>query len=218
MGALATVITAISDDIVAALAAGGYPPLAVDASGNAGKILVGTAALYEQAAPPRIIFEPIGSKFLTAEYASNSATLPTTERKNQRTLRTIAAEDVMFRVLCWGASPTGDIADDYDVTRALYHQVRASMHKLIPGCFEIDESGKYTTGANVNRSGREFAFGVTILTPVLGALVPYGIQNQTDAQRAAVVNSLFPDGAVTVNGTERFVDQAGVGSSEPGCS
>lgn len=218
MGALATIITAISDDVVAALAAAGYPPLTPDAGGGAGKILIGTAALYEQAAPPRIIFEPSGSKFSTAEYASASATLATTERKNQRSLRTIAAEDVMYTVRCWGVSPTGDIADDYDVTRGLYHQVRASMEKLIPGAYMIDETGKYPAGSNVNRSGREFVFGVTIFTPVLDALVPFGVVNQTDAQRAAVVAARFPSGAVTVVGTERLVNPAGVGGSEPGCS
>lgn len=215
---MANIITAVSDDVVAALAAAGYPPLTPDPSGNAGKILVGTAALYEAAAPPRIIFEPVGSKFSTADYASSSSVLTTLERRNQEALHTIANEDVMYLVRCWGVDPIGGIAADYDVTRALYHQVRASLQKLLPGAFAIDEAGKYTAGSNVNRSGREFTFGLTIFTPVLGALVPYGLTNETPAQVAAAVAVRHPNGPITVVGTERFINSAGQGGSEPGCS
>ncbi len=205
MGTLATIIAALSEDVVAALAAASYPPLTPDASGNAGAILVGTAALYEQTSPPRIIFEPVGSKFSTAEYSSASASLGTTERKHQGAMRTIAAEDVMFNVRCWGAADTGLPVDDYDVTRALYHSVRASLQKLMPGAFEIEEGGKYTVGGDINRSGREFVFGVTFFTPVLSSLLPY------DRTRS------YAPSDVTHLGTDNLVDPSGVGVGEPGC-
>jgi len=216
-GALGTIIAAISEDVVAALAAANYPPLTPDASGNAGKILVGSAAIYEMTAPPRIIFEPMGSKFGTAEYASASASLSTTERRNQNALRTIAAEDIEFTVRCWGAAGTGDPVDDYDVTRALYHQVRASLQSLMPGAFSIESSGKFTVSSNVNRSGREYVFGVTFLTPVMGDLVPYAIANRTAAARATIVEGLYAPSDVAAVGTDRLILPDGSGSSEPGC-
>lgn len=214
-GVIATIIGAISSDVVAALAAAGYPALTPDQSGNAGAILVGTAEAYEQTSPPRIIFEPKGSKFVAAEYASNSASLSTLERRNQIALRTIAGEDVMFDVRCWGASDTGSPADDYDVTRALYHQVRASIQKLMPGSFEIEESGKYTQGSSVVRSGREFVFGVTFLTPVLDALAPYAFANASAAAQAEVIADLYAPVDVEGDGTDAMV--IGDGSSEEGC-
>lgn len=218
MGAMSNVIAAISDDVVSALALGGYPPLTPAPDGTAGRILVGTAALFEASSPPRIIFEPVGSKFGAPSYFSASNSLSTTERRNQATLRTIEDEDVQYLCRCWGASPTGDVADDYDVTRALYHQVRASMQKLLPGCFSIDGTGKYTAGSNVNRDGREFTFGVSIFSSVLDALAPYALANQTPAQQAVAVALRHPSGPITVVGTERFIDPAGNGASEPGCS
>lgn len=214
-GALATIIAAISEDVVAALASASYPPLTPDASGNAGAILVGSAALYENSSPPRIIFEPKGSKFSAADYASASATLDTQERRNQGVLRTIAAEDVMFDVRCWGAAGTSNPVDDYDVTRALYHQVRASMQKLMPGAFAIESSGAFTKSSNINRDGREFVFGVTFFTPVMSDLVPFSLVNEGSTAIDANVESLYAPADVTAVGTESM--QLPDGSSEPGC-
>lgn len=191
MGALAVIIGAISDDVVAALAAASYPALTPDASGNAGRILIGPAALFEQSAPPRIIFEPSKSKFLGSEYASASRVLTTQERKNQNTLRTIGGEDISFIVRCWGAAPGSvNTADDYDVTRALYHQVRASIHKVMPGAYQVQEDGQFDTENIINHLGREFVFGVTFLTPILDTLAPYALSNRTGAQIATVVDGM----------------------------
>ena len=217
-GAIGTIIAALSEDVVAKLAAAGYPPLTPDASGVAGKILVGSAALYETTAPPRIIFDPKGSKFGTVDYSSASATRGTLERRNQNALRTIAAEDIEFDVRCWGAADTGDPADDYDVTRALYHQVRASLQSLMPGAFMLESSGKFTVSSNVNRDGREYVFGVTFLTPVMGNLVPYAIANRTAAQRSVIVEDLYAPSGVAAIGTDRMILPDGSGSSEPGCT
>jgi hypothetical protein len=199
MGALATIIGAISDDVVEALAAASYPPLTRDASGKPGRILVGTAEVFEQSSPPRIIFEPVGSKFAAGEYYSASSALGTTERKNQAAMRTIAAENISFSVRCWGAAGTNDPVDDYDVTRALYHQVRASLQKLLPGSFEITDTGKFTTGSNVNRLGREFVFGVTFFTPVLDHLQPFAASNRSSEELAEMTDRLRAPDGVTHN-------------------
>lgn len=216
MGALASIISAISDDVVAALADASYPPLTQDQSGNAGAILVGPEAAFEQTSPPRIIFEPKGSKFVTAEWASNSATLTTLERQNQTKLRTIGGEDITFDVKVWGAAGTGRAVDDYDVTRAIYHQIRASLHKLIPGAYEIEESGKFVTESNIVRDGMQFVFGVTLLTPILDALLPYDAVNYSDAERATLVDSLSaPDDVAPSDGPIVFVATDGGSESFP---
>lgn len=214
-GALGTLIAAVSDDVVQALASAGYPALTPNQSGGAGRILVGPAAAFEQTSPPRIIFEPKGSKFVAAEYASASANLDTLERQNQIAARTIAGEDIAFDVHCWGAAGTGNMVDDYDVTRALYHQVRASLQSLMPGAFEIEESGKFVVTSNVVRHGVAFVFGVTFLTPVLDALMPYAFANESAATQAAVVEGLYAPSDVVGVGSELVV--APDGSSESGC-
>ncbi len=198
MGYLATIISELSGDVVAMLASGGYPPL-VD-----GGIVVGTAAEFEQTAPPRIIFDPSpGSKFHAPEYYSADQDF-TGERAVQNALRTIAGEDVMFAVHCWGAADTGIIVDDYDVTRALYHAVRAVLQARLPGGHEIDSTGKYRTGTNIVRLGRWYTFGVTIFTPVIATLEPY--------DRAV---AYAPDGVVA-SGTDLVV--LPTGETESGCS
>ena len=199
-GPLAQIVKAISDDVVAKLDAAGYPALAD------GEIVIGTAAEFEQSAPPRIIFEPNGSKFGTAEYASASATVHTPERRVQGAMRTIAAENVMFTVHCWGAdpSPNAKPVDDYDVTRALYHAARAAIHKTLPGAYAIDSSGAWRKGTNLVRLGRWFSFELQIYTPILTTLRPY------DRNRQYAPDDVVP---VALADGMRFPD----GSLEPGC-
>ncbi len=202
MGALATIIGAISDDVVARLAAAGYPAL-VD-----GRIVVGTAAEYEQTAPPRIIFDPSpGSKFAAAEYSSASSTLSTEERRRQAAFRPIAAENVMFAVHCWGAAGTSDPVDDYDVTRALVHAVRASLHAKMPGAYAIEESGKYRVGTNVVRLGRWYTFGLTVFTPVLSTLAPYAVANRSSGQITSASDALYAPSDVVQNGELTMLDE-----------
>ncbi len=170
MGPLAQMIAAISVLAVANLSLAGYPAL------TDGEIVVGTAAEFEQGDAPRIIFDPTpGSKFVAPEWYSNSSVIHTEERRRQIATRTIAGDNVSFAVHCWGASPTGNIVDDYDVTRALYHAVRAAIHAIAPGAYQIEDGGKYRTGTNIVRRGRWFTFNLTIYTPILTALTPVTI-------------------------------------------
>jgi hypothetical protein len=190
-GLLSQIITAISDDVKASMATAGYPPL-VD-----GKILVGTAAVHQQSAGPRIVFEPIGSAFSVRAPQSASAVLSTDERSKQHGLRAIATEAIFFDVHCWGQSAdSGDPVDDYDLARAMYHAVRSSLHKKAPGAYNIDESGKWTNMTEVMMSGQEFVFRITLLTPVLESLLPY------DRARLFAPDTVHPDAGLTfeVNG------------------
>jgi len=197
MGLLADIIGAISDDVVAELLAASYPAL------TDGKIVIGTAAEYENGAPPRIIFDPSpGSSFAIAEYSSASSTLDTVERRKQKVMRTIAAENVKMNVHCWGSAGTNEPVDDYDVTRALYHQVRASIHKVMPGAYGVDESGQYRTGSNIVRLGRWYTFGVTIYTPVLASLLTFDPVRQYAPADVKQVGDITyaPDGTISIVG------------------
>lgn len=195
MGTLATDIKAISDEVVAQLALGGYPAL-VD-----GKIVIGTAAEFETTAPPRIIFDPSpGFKFVPSEYYSASTTLDTQERKVERAQRTIAGRNVAFTVHCWGAAGTDDPVDDYDVTYELADRVRSACQKVMPGNFAIEAAGKFRTGTNLVRLGRWLSFDLVIQVPVLSAPRPYDRARQYapdgTAPRALSDGMRFPDGSV----------------------
>lgn len=200
MGTLATVIKAVSDEVVAQLAAGGYPPL-VD-----GGIVIGTAAEFEQLAPPRIIFDPSpGFKFVTREFYSASATLDTNERKVQGAQRTIAGRNVGFTVHCWGAAGTTVPVDDYDITYELADRVRSACQKVMPGAFNIEAAGKFRTGANAVRLGRWLSFDLVVLVPVLSSPMPY------DRARQYAPDGVAPN---ALSDGMRFPD----GSLEPGCT
>lgn len=167
MGTLASIVAAISAEVVATLAAGGYPAL-VD-----GGIVVGTAAEFEQTSPQRIIFDfDAGSKYVPAEYYSGSTTIHTTERTLQGALRTIAGDNVLVSVHCWGRATTGLAVDDYDVCRSYAHAVRAALQAIVPGAFELTD-GKYRTNQHIVRAGRWFTMNLVLFTPVLETLVAY---------------------------------------------
>lgn len=200
MGTLSTVITAISDEVVSQLSRGGFPAL------TDGKIVVGTAAEFENTAPPRIIFDPSpGFKFLTREYYSASVTRDTQERKVEIAQRTIAGRDVAFAVHCWGSAGTNDVVDDYDLTYELADRVRSACQRVMPGNFAIEASGKFRTGTNLVRLGRWLTFDLVIQVPVLSSPLPYDRNRQyapDDVKAHANEDGMiFPDG-----------------STEPGCA
>lgn len=214
MGAIKTIIQDISDDVVAALAAASYPPLTPYADGTEGNIRVGTEANNENTSPPRIIFEPMGSTFTPPEYFSASTSLATTERRNQKAFRPIFSDALKFKVRCWGASPIADQADDYDVTRALYHQVLASCQKVLKRSFSVS-SGEFTDNGNVNRKGREFVFELVIYTPILDALAPYALENNTPAELSVEREKLYAPSNVVADGELTMIRPDGSSETEP---
>lgn len=214
MGAIKTIIQDISDDVVAALAAASYPPLTPYSNGTEGNIRVGTEANSENTSPPRIIFEPMGSTFTPPEYFSASTSLATTERRNQKAFRPIFSDALKFKVRCWGASPIADQADDYDVTRALYHQVLASCQKVLKRSFSVS-SGEFTDNGNVNRKGREFVFELVIYTPILDALAPYALANNTPAELSVEREKLYAPSNVVADGELTMIRPDGSSETEP---
>jgi hypothetical protein len=168
MPGIIAIVSAISDHVVAALAAAGYPSL-VD-----GAILVGSEHKFEQSAPPRIIFTPKGSSFGAKNPAGASVVASnqpySTEAFAQMQQRSIGTEIVTFGVSCWGCDDPPDPDTDFDVTQALYHQVIASTHLLCAGCYQVG-GGVWTDVTNLVKDGTEFTFTLSFHTPILDLLL-----------------------------------------------
>lgn len=190
MGLLADFMAALSADVVAALAAGSYPPL-VD-----GGILFGPARQFEGSRPPRIIVTPTSSTFGPPDLYSASATLGTTERRQQAVMKAQHSERVTFEIRCWGGDSAGSLVADYDLTRALYHAVLASLQRLAPN-HGLDKSGAYTTAGPLTSLGREFVFTTWLDTPVLDTLIPY---NNATLYAPATVAPVLSDTFIAATG------------------
>lgn len=190
MGQFADFMTALSADVVTALAAGGYPSL-VD-----GGILFGPARVYEGSRPPRIIVTPLSSVFGAPDLYSASATLGTTERRKQAVMKVQHSERVTFEVRCWGGSDAGSLVADYDLTRSLYHCVLASLQRLAPN-HGLDKQGAFTTAGPLSSLGREFVFTTWLDTPVLDTLVPYVDSTYYAPAAVSPVNTLTFNDATT---------------------
>ena len=166
MALFAEFLSALNADVVAALSTGGYPPL-VD-----GAILFGPARVFEHSRPPRIIVEPAPSKFSAPDLSSASATLTTEERRQQAVMLAVHTERVAFTVRCWGGTVSGSGVTDYDLTRALYHAVLASLQRLVPN-HGLDATGEWTAAGPIGSLGQEFVFATWLDTPVLDRMLPY---------------------------------------------
>jgi hypothetical protein len=171
MALFAEFLTALNADVTAALAAGGYPPL-VD-----GAILFGPARVFEHSRPPRIIVTPTDPTFSAPEVSSKSATLDTNERKQQAVMMAVHTERVMFEVRCWGGTVSASGIADYDLTRALYHAVLASLQRLVPN-HGLDAKGAWTEAGPIGSLGQEFVITTWLDTPVLDRMLPYDRASQ----------------------------------------
>ncbi len=168
MPGIVAIVSAISDHVVAALAAANYPAL------TDGAILIGSEHKFEQSAPPRIIFTPKGSSFGAKNPASASvvsANQPySAEAFRQMQQRSIGTDLFTFGVSCWGCDDPPDPDTDFDITQALYQQVIASTHLLCAGCYSIG-NGTWTDVTNLVKDGTEFTFTITFATPILDLLL-----------------------------------------------
>ncbi len=178
MGVMAQLLTLLNAQVVTRLAAAGFPALCANADGSAGSILFGPAAAFETYAPPRVILEPIGMQTRVRDI--NSATTPynSAERRQELVMRAIASGDLTFMLHCWGVAGTGSPVDDYDQAIALVDCVRASLHHIAPGAYQIEESGKWIAGTNVSSVGRAMSMGLTLYRPILATLLPFDATKQ----------------------------------------
>ena len=174
MPAITPIVSAISTDVVAALALAGYPAL------TDGAILVGRQHQFEQSAPPRILFVPVRSKFAAKDVYNRSPVATMTpysaEARQQIAQRSILTEMLTFEVRCWGTATPSDPDLDFDITQAYYQQVIISTHLLSAGTYTV-EGGEWTdskfSSGQLIRDGREFVFALTFGTPILDKLLPF---------------------------------------------
>lgn len=170
-------VAALNADVVAALAAGLYPAL------TDGAILFGRASVFQQSAPPRIIVSPVEFAFGAPDIYSKSATLGTDERREQNVMLAIHSERFAFEVRCWGGTQPGSGVENYDLTRALYHCVLASLQRLVPN-HGLEGKGSFTEAGTIGALGEEAVFRTWIDMPVLDRMLPY--DNATQYAPAAV--------------------------------
>ena len=190
MSFFAELLTAINADVIASLAAGGYPAL-VD-----GAILFGPARQFEQSAPPRIIIVPKDSEFGAPDLYPSALTIYSSDRKKATVMKVQHSERLSFDVRCWGVANPPHPINDYDVTRALYHAVLASLQRLAPN-HGLEKKGQWTKDGPLNHDGKEFVFSTWIDTPVLDTLLPYSASTM-----------YAPSGTVPVT-TDTFINSSG---------
>jgi len=181
MAGVVGLVTAISNNVVAALAVAGYPALVE------GKILLGRQHQAEATAPPRIMFIPMGSTFGAKDLYNVSNVANAQGNLSQLQQRSIQTEYVTFEVRCWAVYPGGASPDlDFDYTQTLYQQVIASAW-LVCGPFTKGgisaESGKWVDAeygsSQFVTDGREFVFGLTLPTPVPDVQAPLPLAPST---------------------------------------
>ena len=166
---VSALVSAISSDVVAGLALLGLPPL------TDGAILLGSANVAQQGAPPRVVFEPIALRFGDADRSTISTSSLAPDFLAAWAMRPLATAFVKFRAHVWGiGDPTpGSVQNpiaDIDATDALLRQVLRSCLRIAPGI------GAYSSGiyANSSRSGDALlavngwyaSFDVELATPI----------------------------------------------------
>lgn len=178
MPGIVALVSAISDDVVARLAAG-YPNPGVSPALTltAGKILLGRQHTIEGTYyPPRIVFVPRGSRFGPRDTynRSNIATNPSAEMVAQWEQRSIHSDILRFEVECWGVSNPPDVDADFDVTQVLYQALITSIRTKITGGYALEDGDwpdQDPNEAQIQKVGHRFVFAVAISTPILD--VPY---------------------------------------------
>jgi hypothetical protein len=185
MPGIVALVSAISDAVNEALTAANYPSLVN------GKILLGDQHVFEQSAPPRIIFTPTSSSFGPVNPASTWTAASFSERQRELIQQPVASEDITFEVRCWGASfdEGSDMSDaSYDQTQALYQAVIFSSDKIARGVYQLD-GGKWTDTTHINKLGREFVFNLTFSTPILDHLLPYAPSGDLSIEHSGILET-----------------------------
>jgi hypothetical protein len=132
-GIITTIVNAISDDVVAGLALTGALPL------TDGAILLGSAMVAQTDAPPRVVFEPVSTRFGPADRtAIGAASLPAA-----LLTRTLGTAFVKFRVHVWAIADVTPGVDhspaaDIDALEALLTQVWRSCVRINSGIAVLD--------------------------------------------------------------------------------
>lgn len=171
-------VTAISNDVQARMAAANLPPLV------AGKVEIGPQhrPQWEHGAPPRIVMVPMSTSWKVSNPGDRNITIPSNaEHHKMLSARAIWQETKLFEVHVWGVtyvngscSPDSDL--DWDYAEAMYQILLQSLWVLAPARHRVS-AGKWVDSrpgaAVLDTIGREFVFSLEIDTPVLDVTFPF---------------------------------------------
>lgn len=207
------VINALSDALVAGLAASNWPPLRDFPNGTTGRILIVDAHRLDQFMPPRVSMMPLRSKFGNrnntrgpVKVANNSSGYDA-ESKAAIANKAIHTDEATFEVRCWGIASDDEedpYGRDFDYTWALRDALIAAANETMSGCYLL-EGGDWQVVSHGRRVGREFVFLLTIHFPVLGKVAP----------PTGTSGLPFAPSNVAPKVTDAM--QLGTGESSPGC-
>ena len=189
MPGIVALISAISDDVVAALAAASLPAL------TEGHILLGPEYVAESSAPPRIVFVPKGSTWGPKTMAARP-TVAAAELTLEIAARSLLTEEAGFDVAVWGQAAIPDPANDYDATQVLYQQVIRSIHTIAHGCYKLSP-GRWDAGSKLVVDGRLFVFGVSFSTPLVDRILE---QAPSDVALSITTKIQPDDGSISETG------------------
>ena len=174
-------VAAVNADVVARLAAAGYPALNLGIDGSPGQIEMGPAFQAENHSPPYVVFVPKTSPIEgPTRFVTGRAGMSDQERKAMLSRRAIARMWKTWIVFCWGCNfsdqttPAPDPALDFDAAQALAEIVFQSCQGIAadawkPGAaIEIDQT-------SLVRIGRVFTFDLALDTPVLDTAQAFAV-------------------------------------------
>jgi hypothetical protein len=169
-GAVRGIVEAISEHVVAVLAAKSLPPL-VD-----GKVLLGRQHLFEASSPPRVVFIPIDGDCVIGESRVVSAGGDTMRLQNIE--RALGAQEIHFEVHVWGQADPPDPDDDFDATKELADQVLRTSALAAPGSVRAFRVGpmwpdQAASATQLVKAGHEVVFGLAFSTTLLDESLLY---------------------------------------------
>lgn len=198
MPGIISLVNQIHTDVKAKLISAGYPYL----NDNDGYAFIGRQHVNESAAPNRIVYVPTGSKFGGKEVynKSNVVGYPSTEIENQIAQRSIATDEQIYEIYCWGQAIPANPYNDFEITQGLYQQVIMSIHLLAAGTYTL-LSGKYIdqmpNATQFNKAGHEYVLIVSFKTPILDHTLDYSPSDISPN----ITNSINVDGDLTLGCT-----------------
>jgi len=169
------IVSALSTDVVARLAAAGLPPLTPEIDGTPGAIQLGPQFVCEQSSPPRIVMIPDDFDFET----SRDVVSPNGRASGNRTWdpRAIGVQWKRYQVQCWGCNysdqttPAPDPALDYDAAQILCEMVWQSAQAIAAGVWRTTKGTLDRRG--LVRMGRVITFDLSFSTPAPDVRLPY---------------------------------------------
>jgi hypothetical protein len=169
-------VRALSNQVVAQLAAQGLPPLTPEIDGTPGAIVMGPQYVAEHGSPPRIVMTPTGFPFEN----SRDVVFPSGKPRANPSWdpRAIGVQWKTFEVQCWGCdfssqtTPAPGTNTDYDAAQILCEQVWQAAQALTAGEWRTTK-GEVDANPKLIRLGHVITFDLAISTPAPDFALPF---------------------------------------------